>query len=348
MHALILRCLDAINGDRTIYSIYHLLAGKKSSQTIQDAHLYRLSHLFKTLPGLRRQQFDTYIGELQKKSYIAFLEGTSKCIVTDEGNRAYSHFLQKRKSFDYIHGWKFQDTSIQFWKRFTLFVQAISHMNHSVNRYFPVQRDEEVLSWLKDFFGKYRGNRLQISKDLYEELHVIFSTDFPEDPYLIVARLSGNEMIGLTQKQISEHYGLEEIEAYFRFLNGLHYLIQTIISQKNKYSLLFTFTSDIYKQLPLTNSTIRTYKLLQQDFNISQIAEMRNIKEGTVEDHIIEIALLDPHFSIDPFIERSQAKAILEVAEGLSQKKLKPIKEKMQDSSYFQIRLVLAKAGEKM
>ncbi|MCR2820268.1 helix-turn-helix domain-containing protein [Lederbergia panacisoli] len=348
LHALILRCLDTINGDRTVYSIYHLLAGKKSSQTIQDAHLYRLSHLFKTLPGLKRQQFDTYIKELHKKSYITFLEGTSKSIVTEIGNKAYSLYLYERKIFDYIHGWKFQDTSILFWKRLTLVVQALSHMNHSVNRYYPVQRDEEIMAWVRGFFGGYQGDRSQISKELYEELNLIFSTDFPEDPYLIIARFSGYEMIGLTQKQIADYAGQEEIEAYFRFLNGLHYLLHTVIKQRKKYPFLYTFTSDIYKQLPLTNSTVRTYTLLQQDFTISQIADMRNIKVGTVEDHIIEIALLDPEFSIEPFVKRQRAKEILEVAKVLSQKKLKPIKEKVKDSSYFQIRLVLAKAGEKM
>ncbi|MBS4199536.1 helix-turn-helix domain-containing protein [Bacillus sp. FJAT-49732] len=348
LHALILRCLDLINAERTVYSVYHLLAGKKSSQTIQDAHLYRLSHLFKTLPGLKRQQFDSYIKELYKKSYINLQEDTSKCIVTIEGKKAYSLYFDEREKFDYIHGWKFQDTSIQFWKRFTLLVQALSHINHSVNRYFPIQRDEEVFAWIRKFIGTYRGNRAHISKELYAELYKMFSTDFPEDPYYIVSRLSGFEMIGLTQKQVSEFFGLEEIESYFRFLNGLHFMIQTVIKEKSHFPILFTLTSDIYRHLPLTNSTIRTYNLLQQEYTIPQIAKMRNIKEGTVEDHIIEIALMDSQFSIEPFVERKQAVAILETAKELGQKKLKPIREKVKDSSYFQIRLVLAKAGEKM
>ncbi|MBS4194532.1 helix-turn-helix domain-containing protein [Lederbergia citri] len=348
LHALILRCLDTINGDRTIYSIYHLLAGKKSSQTIQDAHLYKLSPLFKTMPGLGRRQFELNIEELHEKSYISFLEDTTKCKVTEEGNKSYSLFFQETKNFNYIDGWKYQDTSIQFWKRLTLLIQALSHLNHSVNRYFPIQRDEEVLGWVRDFFRNDHGNRLCISKDLYSEMQSIFSNDFPEDPYFIVARLSGFELIGLTQKQIADNVGLEEIESYFRFLNGLHYLIQTVISEKKRYPFLFTLVSDIYKPLPLTKSTVHTYKLLQQDLTITQIAELRKLKQGTVEDHIIEIALLDPEFSIKPFVENRQAAAILETAKQLGHKKLKPIKEKVKDSSYFQIRLVLAKAGEKM
>src|SRR5690606_34171005 len=117
---------------------------------------------------------------------------------------------------------------------------------------------------------------------------------------------------------------------------------------KKRYPFLFTLISDIYKPLPLTKSTVHTYKLLEQDLTITQIAELRNLKKGTVEDHIIEIALLDPNFSIKPFVDSRQAVAILETAKQLGHKKLKPIKEKVKDSSYFQIRLVLAKAGEKL
>ncbi|MCJ8006707.1 helix-turn-helix domain-containing protein [Lederbergia wuyishanensis] len=348
LHALILRCLDSINGERTVYSVYHLLAGKKSSQTIQDAHLYQLSHLFKTLPGLKRQQFNIYIQELCKKTYISLQEEKAKCVVTEEGKQAYFHYFEERKELKYIHGWKFQDTSIHFWKRLTLFVQVLSHINHSVNRYFPIQRDEEILAWVRNFFATYSGDRLQISKELYVELHDVFSNDFPEDPYFIVSRLSGFEMIGLTQKQVSVLFGLEELELYFRFLNGVHYLVQKVIAAKDQYPILYSLTSDIYRHLQLTNSTVRTYKLLKQDYTISQIANMRNIKEGTVEDHIIEIALMDSQFSIEPFVEEKQAIEILETAKQLGQKKLKPIKEKVKNSSYFQIRLVLAKAGEKM
>ncbi len=48
LQTMILFCLQKINGERTIYSIYHLLKGKKSSQTIQDTHLFHLQPLFQT------------------------------------------------------------------------------------------------------------------------------------------------------------------------------------------------------------------------------------------------------------------------------------------------------------
>ena len=58
LQTMILFCLQKINGERTIYSIYHLLKGKKSSQTIQDTHLFHLQPLFQTYTNLSRNELE--------------------------------------------------------------------------------------------------------------------------------------------------------------------------------------------------------------------------------------------------------------------------------------------------
>ncbi|MBS4176477.1 helix-turn-helix domain-containing protein [Lederbergia citrea] len=348
LQAVILECLQKINGERTIYSIYHLLTGKKSSQTIQDAHLFQLTHLFKTLPGLKRQQFNAYIDTLHQESYLNEGEESTKYFVSDQGYDAYMTFFQRCPMPEYIQGLKLQDATILMWKRLTLLIQAASHLIHSINRYYPIQRDPEIYTWVRDFLTNYRGGRSRLSKDLFKELHTIFSTDFPENPFLIVARLSGWERIGLTGKQTAEQMGLEETEYHYRFLNGLHFIIQTVTQQRGAFPILNSLITDVYQKVPYTKSTFRTYELLQQDFSILQIAAMRGLKESTVEDHIIEIALSDRDFSIDSFIDQKTAAEISDIAKRLGQRKLKPIKEQVQDISYFQIRLVLARAGEKV
>ena len=57
LQTMILYCLQKINGERTIYSIYHLLKGKKSSQTIQDTHLFHLNRFFQTETNMSRNEF---------------------------------------------------------------------------------------------------------------------------------------------------------------------------------------------------------------------------------------------------------------------------------------------------
>ena len=60
LQTIILFCLQKINGERTIYSIYHLLKGKKSSQTIQDTHLFHLQSLFQTEYELESKRIRKY------------------------------------------------------------------------------------------------------------------------------------------------------------------------------------------------------------------------------------------------------------------------------------------------
>lgn len=39
----LLHCLKQLNGERTVSSIYYLLKGKRSSQTLQDGNMFRIS-----------------------------------------------------------------------------------------------------------------------------------------------------------------------------------------------------------------------------------------------------------------------------------------------------------------
>ena len=348
LQAVMLECLHKINGERTIYSIYHLLTGKKSSQTIQDAHLYQLTHLFKTHPGLKRREYDSMISVIDKKDYLHFLDNPQKCQLTDVGRQALHTFFNRRPLPQYINGWKYQDASIHLWQRLTLIIQVTSHLVRENNRYYPIQRNPDTYLWAKNFFKSFKGSRDNLSKSLYKELHAIFSGEFPENPLFIVSRLSGYEWIGLTSKQTAEQNGLEETEYRFRFINCLHYMIQAIISEKTVFPVLYSLLSDVFQPVPYTRSTLRTYDLLRQNMTIDQIAAIRSLRQSTIEDHIIEIALSDQFFVIDDFIEPSVATEILQFAKRLGQKKLKPIKEQFQHVSYFQIRLVLAKSGEKI
>ena len=58
IESIILNCLKQLNGERTIYSIYHLLKGKKTSQTIQDAHLFEITHYFGVYQWFTREDLE--------------------------------------------------------------------------------------------------------------------------------------------------------------------------------------------------------------------------------------------------------------------------------------------------
>ncbi|MCJ7839430.1 helix-turn-helix domain-containing protein [Lederbergia sp. NSJ-179] len=345
LHALLLKCLRKINGERTIYSIYHLLAGKKSSQTLQDAHLFHLAPFFKTMPDINRSRFNRYIQYLIEQNDLDYDSRTFTAHITEKGIKTYTEYFEKIPVLKYLHGLKYQDATIQMWNRLTLLVQALSHLNHADKRYHPVNRDPEIHLWVKNYVLENKINRTDLSFRLYEELQALLRPPFPEDPVTVIWRLSGYQMIGWTDKQTAEYLHVEQTEYHFRFLNGLHYWLQTIMKDPQKFRVMHSIIADLYQKFPLTKTAQRTAELLAANLSVEEVASRRHLKQSTIEDHIIEIAMNDLTFSIEPFIDEQLVNEILSTAKQLKVKKLKPIKEKIGASSYFQIRLALARLG---
>jgi uncharacterized protein YpbB len=68
--AVFLYCLKQIKDERSIYSLFHLFQGKKSSQTIQDAHLYKLTPFFRALPFITRIELETIVKGFASRGFL--------------------------------------------------------------------------------------------------------------------------------------------------------------------------------------------------------------------------------------------------------------------------------------
>ncbi|KYD09302.1 helix-turn-helix domain-containing protein [Heyndrickxia sporothermodurans] len=345
LQALILLMLKKLNGSRTVFSIYHLLKGKKSSQTIQDAHLFRIGQFFQFFPPLKRRTFDAAVQDLKIKGLIRETE-LNKYTVTPDGEKELNTYFNHRPIPQYFNGLKYQDIAIVFWKRLNLLIQVLSNAIYNKKKYYPIQSDVEVQRWVKSFLKSQKSDKEHQAKQLYQELTSIFSNNPPEDPLLFIIRLTGQNQIGMTMDQAAEHFYLDKYDYWFRFLLLIHYIIDTCINYKKQYPILYTLLSDKYRNIPLTNSTYETFLLINNGYNVSEVAKKRKLKESTIQDHIVEIVLNNSDFDISPYVNKELEQKIINVSERISPKKLKPIKETVGEVTYFQIRLALAKQGE--
>jgi uncharacterized protein YpbB len=87
--------------------------------------------------------------------------------------------------------------------------------------------------------------------------------------------------------------------------------------------------------------------LLNQGFTAEEIASFRNLKISTIEDHLVEFALNVKDFSINSYVDEDIQLKILEISRQESTRQLKVIRNTLKTASYFQIRLVLAKYGDR-
>ncbi|MEH7387884.1 helix-turn-helix domain-containing protein [Bacillus sp. JJ1521] len=346
---LILTCIDKLSGERTVYGIYHLLNGKKSSQTIGDANLFNLTPLFGILKPLNREQFDKEIKMLLQLSLIEEITPSSnKFIVNEDGRSFLNDELKKKPIPSHLNGWKYNDQSLLLWRRLSLLTQVLSNLINEKKQYTPIQQDDAVFEWVKEFLMKSRQNRTILAKSLYQEILQCLDMVSELEATIFVMRLTSSTRIGYTIEQISSLLNEDETWCQILFLHTLHTIIKQFEINGEKFPILVSMTeANQHSNVLLTASTKTTYQMLLQGKTIDEISINRHLKRNTIEDHIVEITHQKPDFSIDSFVSPENQQLILSAYQTLQTKQLRPLKEKLSnDVSYFEIRLVLARLGD--
>ncbi|MFS0656385.1 helix-turn-helix domain-containing protein [Bacillus sp. 179-C3.3 HS] len=338
LDVMLMDSLHKLNGERSISAVYHLFKGKKSSQTIQDASLFQLSRYFGSVPQLTRDQLHRTMRKLEDQQYIRKLDDTYR--VTKVGTSLFMDHVSKKPMPRYFHGAQFHDQAKLLWLRLSLLVQVLSHYAAGDHRYVPIQRDISVQNWTKSFFKQH--HKKQLMDDLHQELERLLAYLSDEEALIFVYSLTSNERIGFTYQQMAEWIKEDVWYVYLLFWNVLHYFIQS--AQKGEAPIIKEMLADLESKRVLTNSTHKTLELVKKGFSIVQIAQIRSLKTATIEDHIVELSLHEPSFSIEPYVNLDEQKAIQDVANQLQTNKMRLIKEKLdQPFSYFQIRLALTR-----
>ncbi len=342
---VILYCLNQINGERSIYSVYHLLKGKKSSQTIQDAHLYQLTKFFQAYDFLTREEFEKRIVGFHTSRWVQKVSD-QHYLLTNEGKEALKEQLKRSAIPTFINGWGYHSVTGVFWGRLSLLVQVCSNLVHHHTEYIPVQRKFDVQVWIKKFIQFSPIAREELASRLYLEMVRCFESEPLIDPTILVSRLTGYDRIGLTSHQAADYLQQEYTFYHLNFLSLIHFMIKSVQADPGQYQLLYAIMADLNNPHSFTLSTQKTYGLLNKGLNIDEIAVVRNLKESTIEDHIVEIALIDENFDITAFVRPEKQKMILLAAKQADTKQLKQIRDLTREIEYFEIRLVMAKYGE--
>ena len=150
LDTVILYCLKQIDGERSMYSIFHILNGKKSSQTIQDAHLFHLSHLFQSFHYLTRDEFEQRIGCLKAGQWVQETVQYHYQL-SDLGNLTIRKQLEQKPLPSFLNGLSCHALTWTFWERLSLLIQVCSNLVHHQSVYLPIQQKSDTQNWLKGF-----------------------------------------------------------------------------------------------------------------------------------------------------------------------------------------------------
>ena len=334
-----LKILYIFQQERTISAAFHLLKGKRSGQTIQDVGLYKLYPFFGLLPKLSRQKFEQHIDLLFAKNYID-IDENGYYAMSEEGKE-----LAKRPLNVIFDSWHYRGNEHLFFGRLSLVVQSLSHQINNQQAFIPIERNEQIQGWVRQFLiaNHYQNRTLQ--RLLYEEMSTsLTKLQIDENvKELIMYRLTGYNEPGFTWQQLAFGYHIPEMDAQLLYISGLHAWLAEVEQQKSDYPLLAKMAENIRVEALLTNSALETAQLYKKGHSLEEISHIRRLKMSTIEDHLVEMAMNEPSFSIDDFVSKEDQQQIIQTVEDYETKRLKTLKEILPHVSYFQLRITLAK-----
>ncbi|TVP82824.1 MAG: hypothetical protein EA344_11180 [Alkalicoccus sp.] len=337
MEVLFLEVLSKMNGSRTVSGPLHLLKGKRSSQTIQDIALFQcdkwaaaLKHVpYSRLRKVEEQLYARNMVRTENKS--AFL--------TENG---FTYLNKYRETMDTLsfngRKWEWDNEAEIFWQRLSLLVQAVSHKQYKSRYYLPVYAPYEVKTYVKNIMRQ--KNSKNLAEELFQFIYTHLKEAGEESAELFTARLSGYSYTGRTFSQI-ENQSAPVVLTYLQFRSVIHHMLEDLERRPEELYGLFPFKEAASQ---VTASAARTGKAVKEGRNLQETARFRKLKESTIEDHLVELAMHDPSFEYERFISSNILGNIFEAVEKLSgERKLKDIREALgKEVSYFHIRLALA------
>ncbi|WZY01197.1 helix-turn-helix domain-containing protein [Bacillus sp. FSL W7-1360] len=337
----ILWIMLSFRGERSLSAVYHLLQGKRSIQTIYDAHLFQLQRYFGLFPQLSRNILDNHLQVLEQQGYIQMKE--NDYTLTEKGHTYTMSWRLAHPYIDTIDNWRFGHLERTFWQRLVLLCQSLSHL--ALHKSFvPIVQTFSVQRFVKGYIRSSSKTVDDLCKQLYEECFTLLSQVATLQAELFVRQLSSAHHIGATLEQLAHLYGKPVDELFVRHKSTCHFILKHVLANKHEYPSLSRLITEEDMQLPMATSTEKTAELLEKGLSIREVAHQRRLKVTTIEDHVVALALLNASFPIDCYVVPEKQEQILRVSELEKTLKLKTIRQALNEKvSYFEIRLALTR-----
>ncbi|MGI8315396.1 helix-turn-helix domain-containing protein [Halobacillus mangrovi] len=338
---VILDCVHRFKGERTISGIFNLLTGKKSAQTLQDARVYKLDSYFGIYKSLDREQLERSFQRLEEKEWLIIKEDIYS-LLTSKGQQ----YLTEYKETLYFNGMMDHKRVAEFERRMFLLIQTFTNMLKGNRTFIPIVEEMKAQYWVKKVYQRYHHHHdlKRIVNTLYNEIYTLLKERPAIEAELFTYRLTGAGVIGLTREQLKDKHdvSLADVDLY---INHVFYYLFFQANQSNRtYPVLSLCAKGLKESSLITVSAKRTYAYIEKGWSIEEIVMKRRLKKSTIQDHIVEAALVVPYFPIDSFLSEQELHKIIRTAKELDTQRLKLIHEKLQGQfTYFQLRLALAK-----
>jgi len=335
---VLIDCFQKLNQERTSSSVYNLLIGKKAIQTIQDARFYHLADYYGIYPDLTKMDYNQQLQQLLEADYL--LEDDEQRLQITKKGQAW--LTANKTTLAGFYGSAYKNMIEPFKQRFLLFIQTFTNIAKNEYQFIPISDNHEIEQFVKGFYKQYKHRSMDMLKQLYMELEQALSMLSELEASMFVDRLTGFYSYGSSLQQLSQDYQQSIPDCYLTLQKVFYHLLYVQEHGEN-YSILKLFVKNLgTADTPLSQTAQFTLRLLQKRHTFDEIMRIRRLKENTIQDHLVEIAMHEEAFPFFDYLDSSIYEEIKEVVHRKQTYRLKEIKINVHpDISYFQIRLAL-------
>lgn len=272
-------------------TLYQILIGKRTSSVLTYAFFHDLLHLSAAFPQLSEEKFDARLQTLIKAGKLEETEDGLLLVAAQREGTTLPDF----KEVDFF---RFGRKETECWRLVQFLVQAVSYLDKA-QQYVPLESSPFYIERVRLFIHQYRE---ELSTSLFEELTVLFSNLGQDKADFLANTLTGDQQNGSAFFQLLPEASRKEPYVTLAIASATHSFFRELL--QHKHFLLYHFLRPILLQ-NVNHSMLQTRKLFQQGYTFEQVKQRRRLKQGTIQDHIIEWALLDEDFPFDLFLPDS-------------------------------------------
>ncbi|MCT0151826.1 hypothetical protein EFM02_02575 [Fructilactobacillus fructivorans] len=299
---------------RRVRLIENLLTGKKTVATLYWAMRYQLLDLLGVGRYFNINQLE--VNPLVQNGLIMRTDN-DQVQLTAAGKQAKEELIQEINGSDLsfaLHTFQKIDLT-NFKQRFQLLVQVLSERVHHVRQYYPINVDGTNKAFIKKYYRQI--DRDQAGALLKDELNQFLSSLEFDRASLFAQELVGFNTNGLTMQQIAANLNQSLFKTALNDLINYAKLV-SFMSQRD-HSIVAPLLNGLSKH-SVSTSAEETFTEYQQLRDLKQVEKRRKLRESTVLEHLLEVAIYTPlvGFPYRDFVSYDLENKIIRHLSGIS------------------------------
>lgn len=320
--------------------VYNILQGKRTGSTLYQALINHYLPFYGLYPDWQRSEFDSLVSRYESAGLIKDI-GKKEYQLLDKGKKACSSYFEEHHYPKYLNNIRYSKLFPSFWAIIQLLTQIFSEKSYDNKFYNPIIQNLEYQYFAKKWL-KIAEQEGWTSSQFYREWVTLLSHMENEEADLIAQLLTGHDWIGKTRDQVRKERNLEAEEFNLYLQEIWHRVFDWIRNNDKQVSIFYDVLSrvDWASRKGLSQTTWTTFTYIMKNYSIQKIAKIRNIKENTVGDHVIEIGIVLPDFPLQKLVPQSNQKIIQQFIEDHPEKRYRDFQDLYTDIPFYEYRFM--------